>query len=91
MSLPTHFKDCAVQIGVCLDGKRPVYGIGEGSKCACVTCGKELPCWDTVCFGCGSTSCYAHSLVNKKRWFCMKCIANDKIVAREQPWNLALK
>lgn len=40
----------------------------------CVTCGKIMSgIWNTVCHGCGDTSCYDHSFARDGKWFCDKC------------------
>ena len=40
----------------------------------CTTCKKQmLHGWDTVCYSCGDTSCYNHSIVVAGRWYCIGC------------------
>jgi hypothetical protein len=83
-ALITNVRD-AVQIGVCSDGVSPVLA----GASICCTCKKEMPkCWDTVCYGCGDTSCYQHSWITEppgivggyrvkdaptNYWYCEKC------------------
>ncbi len=45
----------------------------------CNSCGKDMPnVWDTVCFGCDRTFCYAHSISYKGYWYCRKCLSKIK-------------
>jgi len=56
------------------DGHRADCGPGAAGA-ICTTCGKKMPgIWDTVCAGCGATSCYNHSTVVNQRWYCNKCM-----------------
>jgi hypothetical protein len=46
----------------------------------CNECWKDMPrVWDTVCFMCDRTFCYAHSISFKGVWLCKKC--KSKLVA----------
>lgn len=57
---------------------------GYTGSSICTTCKKEMPvCWDTVCAGCGDTSCYEHSETVDRKWYCPKCV--DKA---ERRWAL---
>lgn len=52
----------------------PVGEIWMGAYGACcISCGKKMSrIWETVCYACGDTSCYDHSIAVEGHWYCLK-------------------
>ena len=46
----------------------------QSGHSVCNYCGRDMPSvWDTVCFICDRTFCYAHSIDFKGKWVCSNC------------------
>lgn len=72
----TNYRDKALIISARVSARDIIIESYNNEKggAICTTCKKQMPrCWDTVCYTCGDTSCYAHSTAIEGRWYCPKC------------------
>ena len=64
----TNYRDSALLIDP--DGR--FYQNTNGGS-ICTTCGKHMHNgWNVVCYTCGDTSCYEHSVAVEGGWYCIK-------------------
>ena len=52
---------------------RDVDKMNDSGGAICIECRKLMHrVWNTVCYTCGDTSCYEHSIAVEGRWYCIK-------------------